>query len=87
MIAVAREAAHIVASRPASHTPLWPLSPRPMQTGVLISLGLYFAAMLGIGIYAWRKSTADSEGYLLAGRDHGNPIPQLRGIFDRLTVE
>lgn len=39
-----------------------------MQTGVLISLALYFILMLAIGVYAWRKSTGDSEGYLLAGR-------------------
>ena len=48
-----------------------------MQTGVLISLALYFALMLGIGIYAWRKSTADSEGYLLAGRDLSPSVTAL----------
>lgn len=42
---------------------------RPMQTGTLISLALYFILMIGIGLYAWRRSTADSEGYLLAGRN------------------
>ncbi|MGQ7829626.1 sodium/proline symporter PutP [Altererythrobacter sp. Z27] len=40
-----------------------------MQTGTLIALALYFALMLAIGFYAWRRSTADSEGYLLAGRN------------------
>ncbi|NNC60018.1 MAG: sodium/proline symporter PutP [Erythrobacter sp.] len=40
-----------------------------MQTGTLISLVLYFILMLGIGLYAWRKSTDDSEGYLLGGRN------------------
>ena len=40
-----------------------------MQTGVVISLATYFLLMLGIGLYAWKKSTADSEGYLLAGRN------------------
>jgi len=40
-----------------------------MQTGTLVSLALYFALMLGIGLYAWRKSTSDSAGYLLAGRN------------------
>jgi len=40
-----------------------------MQTGTLISLALYFILMLGIGLYAWRKSTEDSEGYLLGGRN------------------
>ncbi len=40
-----------------------------MQTGTLISLPAYFVMMLGIGLYAWRKSTDTSEGYLLAGRN------------------
>ncbi|MEZ5708756.1 MAG: sodium/proline symporter PutP [Blastomonas sp.] len=39
-----------------------------MQTGTLITLALYFILMLAIGLYAWRKSTDDSEGYLLGGR-------------------
>ena len=39
-----------------------------MQTGQLISLALYFILMLGIGLYAWKKSTDSSEGYLLGGR-------------------
>lgn len=39
-----------------------------MQTGQIISLSLYFILMLGIGFYAWRKSTDSSEGYLLGGR-------------------
>ena len=45
------------------------LRPRTMQTGTLISLAVYFLLMLGIGLYAWRKSTSDSAGYLLAGRN------------------
>ncbi|MFZ1741308.1 MAG: sodium/proline symporter PutP [Pontixanthobacter sp.] len=40
-----------------------------METGTLISLAVYFIAMIAIGVYAWRKSTSDSAGYLLAGRD------------------
>ncbi|MBT0669457.1 sodium/proline symporter PutP [Novosphingobium profundi] len=40
-----------------------------MQTGTFISLTLYFVLMLGIGLYAWKKSTETSEGYLLGGRD------------------
>ncbi|RKF22963.1 sodium/proline symporter PutP [Altericroceibacterium spongiae] len=40
-----------------------------MQTGTLISLALYFILMIGIGLYAWKKSTDSSEGYLLGGRD------------------
>ncbi|MXO85778.1 sodium/proline symporter PutP [Altererythrobacter aurantiacus] len=39
-----------------------------MQTGILVSLAAYFVLMIGIGLYAWRKSTSDSEGYLLGGR-------------------
>ena len=39
-----------------------------MQTATLISLALYFILMLAIGLYAWRESTSDSEGYLLGGR-------------------
>ncbi|MEI9850008.1 MAG: hypothetical protein WDN24_03020 [Sphingomonas sp.] len=35
---------------------------------MLISLGLYFALMLAIGVYAWRKSTSDIDGYMLGGR-------------------
>ena len=40
-----------------------------MNTATLVSLAAYFALMIAIGLYAWRKSTADSEGYLLAGRN------------------
>ena len=40
-----------------------------MQTGVWISLTIYFVAMLGIGFYAYRKSTGNSEEYMLGGRD------------------
>ncbi len=39
-----------------------------METGTLVSLAIYFVLMVAIGLYAWRKSTADSEGYLLGGR-------------------
>ena len=48
-----------------------------MQTGTLIALAIYFIAMLGIGFYAWRKSTQDSEGYLLGGRDLGPAVTAL----------
>ncbi len=40
-----------------------------MNTATLLSLAAYFALMIGIGLYAWRKSTSDSAGYLLAGRN------------------
>ena len=39
-----------------------------METGTLVSLVLYFLAMLGIGLYAYRKSTSDVSGYMLGGR-------------------
>ena len=40
-----------------------------MQTGTLISLTLYFVLMIAIGLWAWKRSTDTSEGYLLAGRN------------------
>ncbi len=48
-----------------------------METGVIISLAIYFAAMLAIGVYAWRKSTADIGGYLLGGRQLSAPVAAL----------
>ena len=48
-----------------------------MQTGILVSLSLYFVLMLAIGVYAWRKSTSDSEGYLLAGRNLSPSVTAL----------
>ncbi len=42
---------------------------RDMETATLLSLALYFILMIGIGLYAWRKSTGTSEGYMLAGRN------------------
>jgi sodium/proline symporter len=39
-----------------------------METGAIVSLALYFVAMLGIGLWAWRRSTDDISGYLLGGR-------------------
>jgi solute:Na+ symporter, SSS family len=48
-----------------------------MQTGVIVSLALYFILMLAIGVYAWRKTAADTEGYLLAGRDLSPSVTAL----------
>jgi solute:Na+ symporter, SSS family len=48
-----------------------------LQPGVIASLSLYFALMLGIGIYAWRKSTANSSEYLLSGRQLGPAVTAL----------
>jgi SSS family solute:Na+ symporter len=39
-----------------------------LETGTLISLALYFVAMLAIGLYAYKKSTGDASGYMLGGR-------------------
>ncbi|WP_151974173.1 sodium/proline symporter PutP [Erythrobacter sp. EC-HK427] len=40
-----------------------------MQTPTIIALALYFVLMLAIGVYAWKRSGDDSEGYLLGGRN------------------
>lgn len=39
-----------------------------MASGVWISLFLYFALMIIIGLYAMRRSTSSSEDYMLGGR-------------------
>ncbi|MBE0363679.1 sodium/proline symporter [Pseudoalteromonas ulvae UL12] len=39
-----------------------------MAIGTFISLAIYFIVMLGIGFYAYRKSTSDVSGYMLGGR-------------------
>ncbi|HEX8525829.1 sodium/proline symporter PutP [Allosphingosinicella sp.] len=48
-----------------------------METGAIFSLTLYFLAMLGIGFYAWRKSTGNIKGFLLGGRDLGPAVAAL----------
>jgi len=48
-----------------------------METGTWIALGAYFALMLAIGVYAWRKSTSDVSGYVLGGRDLGPGVSAL----------
>ncbi|MBU2892073.1 sodium/proline symporter PutP [Colwellia sp. D2M02] len=40
-----------------------------MEFATLLSLSLYFIVMLGIGLYAYRKSTSDVSGYMLGGRN------------------
>src|SRR5699024_343780 len=45
--------------------------------GVWISLTLYFLLMLVIVVYAWRKATSSTEGYLLGGRDLGPAVTAL----------
>ncbi|WP_298634843.1 sodium/proline symporter PutP [uncultured Umboniibacter sp.] len=39
-----------------------------MDTYLLISIGSYFLVMLAIGLYAYRNTQDDVEGYLLGGR-------------------
>ncbi|MDA3920257.1 MAG: sodium/proline symporter PutP [Salinisphaera sp.] len=48
-----------------------------MAIGVWISLLLYFGLMIGIGFYAWRKSTASSEEYMLGGRQLSPAVAAL----------
>nr|WP_277603575.1 sodium/proline symporter PutP [Bowmanella dokdonensis] len=43
----------------------------------MISLALYFIAMLGIGLYAYRTSTDDVSGYMLGGRKLGPGVTAL----------
>ncbi len=50
---------------------------RKIETGVIVSLAVYFLAMLGIGLWAWRKSTDDIEGYLLGGRQLSPAVAAL----------
>jgi SSS family solute:Na+ symporter len=39
-----------------------------MQVEALVSVAGYFVLMLGIGLYAYKKSTDDVSGYMLGGR-------------------
>lgn len=48
-----------------------------MNPYTLASLAAYFILMLAIGVYAWRKSTGDSAGYLLAGRSLSPSVAAL----------
>ena len=48
-----------------------------MRTGEIVTLTLYFIVMLGIGVYAWRKSTSDIDGYVLGGRSLGPGVTAL----------
>ncbi len=48
-----------------------------MQTGTIISISIYFAMMLAIGVYAWHKSSANSREYLLSGRQLGPAVTAL----------
>lgn len=48
-----------------------------MHTATLLTLGLYFLVMLGIGLYGYRRSTQDVAGYMLAGRSLSPSVTAL----------
>jgi sodium/proline symporter len=48
-----------------------------LEPGTLISLALYFIVMLGIGFYAYKKSTSDVSGYMLGGRSLSPSVAAL----------
>ncbi|MDE3271140.1 sodium/proline symporter PutP [Pseudoalteromonas sp. G4] len=48
-----------------------------MEFGTIFSLGLYFVVMLGIGLYAYKKSTSDVSGYMLGGRNLSPSVTAL----------
>jgi len=48
-----------------------------LEFETLLSLGLYFTAMLGIGLYAYYKSTSDVSGYMLGGRSLSPSVAAL----------
>lgn len=43
----------------------------------IISIGLYMALMVGIGIYSYRKSNSNSEEFLIGGRKMGAAVTAL----------
>ena len=48
-----------------------------MNSYTVASLAAYFVLMIAIGIYAWRKTSSDSAGYLLAGRNLSPSVTAL----------
>lgn len=48
-----------------------------METGTIISLGVYFLVMLAIGLYGYKTSTDDVSGYMLGGRKLGPAVTAL----------
>jgi Na+/proline symporter len=48
-----------------------------MDTYLLISIGGYFLVMLAIGLYAYRNTQDNVEGYLLGGRQLGPGVMAL----------
>lgn len=48
-----------------------------METGVLISLSIYFIGMLAIGFYAYKVSENDMSSYMLGGRKLGPTLTAM----------
>lgn len=48
-----------------------------METATLISLALYFLAMIAIGLYAYKNTDNDVSGYMLGGRKLGPGVTAL----------
>ena len=48
-----------------------------MQFEIYLSLGIYFLAMLAIGVYAYRVTTQDMSGYMLGGRNLSPSVTAL----------
>lgn len=48
-----------------------------MEFGTYISLAVYFAAMLGVGLYAYRTNEESASGFLLGGRKLSAPVTAL----------
>ncbi|SNY51516.1 solute:Na+ symporter, SSS family/sodium/proline symporter [Arsukibacterium tuosuense] len=48
-----------------------------METATIFALGIYFAAMIGIGLYAYRNTDESVSGYMLGGRKLGPGVTAL----------
>ena len=48
-----------------------------MNVYELISIGIYMLLMIGIGFYSWKKSTSNSEEFLIGGRKMGPAVTAL----------
>ena len=48
-----------------------------MKSDILVSLAGYFVLMLGIGLYAWRKSTSNVSEFMLGGRQLSPAVAAL----------
>ncbi len=48
-----------------------------MAVGTMVSLGLYFLVMLGIGWYGYKEADTSVEGYMLGGRKLGPAVTAL----------